>query len=169
MSWRSRTIRRMTAHLSKRTEATLILILGLFFGTLFAVGMPYWQSPVTMNEALPVTAVYQECTPRYQKNDLRGVRLRFANHDQLWVEHPVATKPLLDKLYSIPAGTVCEILVHPHSDNTILSLTANGQEIIAFDAAVQQLASEGNAFRYLGIVCYVLAGYGPISLLLRRR
>lgn len=169
MTWKSRLIRRATAHLSKRTEATLILILGLFFGTLFAVGMPYWQSPVTTEEALPITAVYRECKPSYKRRDLQSIKLIFTDHDPLWVENPVATESMLDKLYSIPAGTICEILVHPHSDNTVLSLVADGQEIIAFDASMQILVNEGNAFRYLGIFCYVLADYGLICLLVRRK
>lgn len=165
----SRFIRRVSTRLSRREEAIFLLVLGLFFGTLFAVGMPCWQGAVPQEEALPVTAVYQECDPSYNRRDLRDIMLRFSDRDYLLVDSAIATDALLDKLYSIPAGTVCELLVHPRSPSTVLSLIADGREIIAFDEAVSAIAREGEGFRYLGLFCYLLAGYGLLSLLLRRR
>lgn len=165
----SRFIRRVTSHLSRREEAVLFLIFGLFFGTLFAVGMPYWQGAVPREEALPVTAIYQDCDPSYSRRDLRDIMLHFTDRDYLLVDSAIATEALLAELYSIPQGTTCEMLVHPRSQSTLLSLIADGKEIIAFDEAVADIAVEGKGFRYLGIFCYILAAYGLLSLVVRRR
>lgn len=168
MRVRSRSIRRVTSRLSKREEAVLLLILGLFFGTLFAVGMPYWQGAVTREEALPVTAVYQDCDPSYNRRDLRDIMLHFTDRDYLLVDSAIATEALLGELRSIPAGTACELLVHPNSQSTVLSLIAGGREIIPFDGAVKAIAGEAQGFRWMGLVCYVLAVYGLWSLVKRR-
>lgn len=160
--------RRIADLFSNRGEAALLLILGLFFGTLFTFGMSHWQSEVSREEAIPLTATYQSCNPKYQRHhQLTDIMLRFSDRDYLLVDGSYATESLLSTLESIPSGTKCAILVHPNSPSTILSLNAGEKEIIAFDEAVQKLAAEAEGFRYLGIFCYILAVYGLWKLLKR--
>ncbi len=160
--------RRIANLFSNRGEAALLLILGLFFGTLFIFGMSHWQSEVSREEAIPLTATYQSCNPKYQRNHrLTDIMLRFSDRDYLLVDGSYATESLLSTLESIPPGATCAILVHPNSPSTILSLNAGEKEIIVFDEAVKKLAAEAEAFRYLGIFCYILAVYGLWKLLKR--
>lgn len=58
MGARSRAYRNMHTKSLGRIEAILVMIGMLFLGTVFSVGMQYWNKPVERAEAIPMTAVY---------------------------------------------------------------------------------------------------------------
>lgn len=150
-----------------------LLIAGIMLGTVFTFGMQYWHSPVTQEEAVKITAAYDHCKAIYghrrpNRNKLQDIMLYFSDHEgYLSVDNALTSTEVLNALQAIPAGTVLDMLTHPHSRKTILSLRAAGEEIIAFEDASARLAREAKGFLIFGICIYLLALYGGWSVLVR--
>lgn len=151
-------------------QAICLLVFGLLMGTVFTVLMQYTQGPVTIDEARPVSAVMEDVRGSYgrrnRRNSLREILIRFEDHAQLEIDHPVANRAMLDKLLSVAPGTTFDMLVHPNS-STILALSIDGEEIIGFDAAMAKLRGETTAFFWMGICLYAAAAFGAYVVILR--
>jgi len=151
--------------------AISLLIWGLLMGSIFTFLMDHTQGPVSVEEARPVSAVMEDVRGQYSRHRTAGRRLdtiyiRFADHEQLHIDAPVATEALLDELLAIAPGTRFNVLVHPNSA-TILALAMDGEEIMAFDESVAKLARENTGFFWLGMAMYLMAAYSAVVILLR--
>lgn len=154
-------------------RAIFFLIAGLIMGTVFTVLMNYTQGPVTMDEAIPVSAVMEDVRGSYTHRYRQGTRLqeiliRFEDYEQLDIDSVIATESLLTRLSAIPSGTTFDMLVHPNS-TTILALSIDGEEIVSFDDAVAKLQWENNGFFILGMVMYFFAAVGAVTMVIRIR
>lgn len=151
-------------------QAIFFLVAGLILGTVFTVLMDYTQGPVPMEEARPVSAVMEDVRGSYgrrnRRNSLRKILIRFEDHEQLGIDHPVADKAMLNRLLSVAPGTTFDMLVHPNS-TTILELRIDGEEIVNFDDAVAKLSGENKAFFWMGICLYAAAAFGAYVVILR--
>lgn len=167
---RQNKLTRLLKELPDLGQSIWLIVIGLIMGTVFTVLMDYTQGPVTMEEARPVSAVMEDVRGSYgrrnRRNSLREILIRFEDHAQLGIDHPVANKAMLDKLLSVAPGTTFDMLVHPNS-STILALTIDGEEIVIFDDAVAKLSGENKAFFWMGVCLYAIAAFAACVVILR--
>ena len=156
-------------------ECILLLIVGLLMGTVFTVGMGYWNAAVDPEEAIAVTAQYDGYELHYghgqrsaNRNKINHVDLLFTDHEQLTIVVSCITTELLDDIYSLQKGDTLDMLVHPNRGDTLLSITADGETILAFEDAMKRLTFERWGFFGIGVFCYIGAGVGAYYLIKRK-
>ena len=150
-------------------ECILLVIAGLLMGTVFTFGMGYWNESIAPEEALSVTAEYTGHEVDYgRRRSINEIDLLFADHGQLTIAGCCISSKLLDALASLKKGDTLDMLVHPNGGNTVLSITAQGETLLAFEDAMQRLSVERWGFLSLGLFAYLWAGIGAYCLIKRR-
>ena len=155
-------------------QCILLLIVGLLLGTVFTVGMSYWNADIDEADAIAVTAAYQGYDIDYSRRNgatrkrIAEVDLQFSDHEELFVDGSCADDDLLASLDALHKGDTLELLVHPNGFDMILSITADGKTILAFEDAMKYLTFERWGFFALGILCYLGAGVGAYYLIARK-
>ena len=165
---RRRAAERKLRHTAPPAVALIILLAGLFLGTMFALP----ERIVPREEAVRVTAALQEAqgvTRRRtgsRNRKLNTIRLCFSDHDPLFIRRAASTEELLAALSALPEGTVCDMLVPP-GGATLLSLHIGGQEVITYADTAEQIARGNAAGPLIGLFFFLMGGYGAWSLLMR--
>ena len=151
-----------------KAEAWFLLIAGLILGTVFTVGMPHWNAPIT-REAISATAVYQSYEEARGRNGrIKEIVIRFADHPQLYIDGGCVTEELRDSIRRLAPGTALSLIVHPNS-NTIMELQAGNSVLLEFQNTSQKLTREAAGFVVLGLFCYGMSAYGLITLIKNKR
>lgn len=165
MGARSRAYRNMHTKSLGRIEAILVMIGMLFLGTVFSVGMQYWNKPVERAEAIPMTAVYASYDVARSRHSIRFIQLSFqGNEISPDIDGNCATEELINLLDAIPAGTEVSILLHPNSD-TVLEIATEDRIILNFEESQRNLTREATAFQYIGWFLYAGAIVTGIKLI----
>ncbi len=156
-------------------ECILLIIVGLLMGTVFTVGMGYWNAAVEPEDAIAVTAVYDGYEIRYgrgkrsaNRNKINVIDLRFTDHEELAIVGSCIDNELLDDLYALRKGDRLDMLVHPNGGDKLLAITADGETILAFDDAIKSLSVERWGFFALVLFCYLGASVGAYYLIKRK-
>ena len=149
-------------------EAWFLLIAGFIMGTVFTFGMQYWSAPVTKEESIHATAIYESYATQREQGRVKEIIIRFKDHEQLYIDGACINDRLLNSIDSLVPGTELSMIVHPNS-NTILELHADNQVLLEFQNTSEKLTGEATGFMGLGLFCYVLSACGLISLLFRKR
>ena len=144
-----------------------MIFIGIVFGTVFTFGMRYWEGHVTKNDVVRVEAAFSSYKATYRRLHLREMIVYFENHEQLYIDGSCLTDSLVDRVKAIEPGTVLQLYVHPHS-HTILEMLDNGEVIMRFDESTAKLSSEVSAFTVLGILMYLSAAFGVLTLSRKR-
>ena len=151
-----------------KVEAWFLLIAGLIMGTVFTFGMQYWNAPVTKEESIHTTAIYESYATQRERGRVKEIIVRFKDHEQLYIDGVCINDMLLDSIDSFVPGIELSMIVHPNS-NTIMELHADNQVLLEFQNTSEKLTGEATGFMGLGLFCYVLSVCGLISLLFRKR
>ena len=151
-----------------KIEAWFLLIAGSIMGTVFTFGMQYWNAPVTKEESIHATAIYESYATQREQGRVKEIIVRFTDHEQLYIDGACINDMLLNSIDSLVPGTELSMIVHPNS-NTIMELHADNQVLLDFQDTVEKLTAEATGFMGLGLFCYVLSVCGLISLLFRKR
>lgn len=150
-------------------ECILLLIAGLLMGTVFTVGMGYWNAAVDVEDALPITAEYRDYDVRYSsRRNIKDVDLLFADHEALYIDGSCVNSEILAALASLRHGTTLDMLVHPNGGDMLLSIITDGETILTFEDAMERLSFERWGFFALGVFCYIGAGVGAYYLIKRK-
>ena len=151
-----------------KVEAWFLLIAGLIMGTVFTFGVQYWNAPVTKEESIHTTAIYESYATQRERGRVKEIIVRFKDHEQLYIDGVCINDMLLNSIDSFVPGIELSMIVHPNS-NTIMELHADNQVLLDFQDTVEKLTAEATGFMGLGLFCYVLSVCGLISLLFRKR
>ena len=149
-------------------EAWFLLIAGFIMGTVFTFGMQYWNAPVTKEESIHATAIYESYATQRERGRVKEIIVRFKDHEQLYIDGACINDMLLNSIDNLVPGIELSMIVHPNS-NTILELHADNQVLLEFQNTSEKLTGEATGFMGLGLFCYVLSVCGLISLLFRKR
>ena len=149
-------------------EAWFLLIAGFIMGTVFTFGMQYWNAPVTKEESIHATAIYESYATQREQGRVKEIIVRFKDHEQLYIDGACINDMLLNSIDNLVPGIELSMIVHPNS-NTIMELHADNQVLLEFQNTSEKLTGEATGFMGLGLFCYVLSAYGLISLLFRKR
>ena len=121
-----------------RGEAWLLLITGLIMGTVFTFGMQYWNAPITQEEAIHTTAIYESYATQRERGRVKEIILRFEDHEQLYIDGVCISDELLDSIDNLAPSTELSMIVHPNS-NTIMELHADNQMLLEFQNTSEKL------------------------------
>ena len=146
-------------------EAWFLLIAGLLMGTVFTFGMQYWNAPVTQEESIHTTAIYESYATQRERGRVKEIIVRFKDHEQLYIDGGCID--VLNSIDRLTPGTELSMIIHPNS-NTIMELHADNQVLLEFQNTAEKLAGEATGFMGLGLFCYVLSACGLIRLLFRK-
>ncbi len=149
-------------------EAWFLLLAGFIMGTVFTFGVQYWNAPVTKEESIHTTAIYESYIAQRERGRVKEIIVRFKDHEQLYIDGVCVNDMLLNSIDSFIPGIELSMIVHPNS-NTIMELHADNQVLLEFQNTSERLTGEATGFMGLGLFCYVLSVCGLISLLFRRR
>lgn len=149
-------------------EAWLLLIAGLIMGTVFTFGTQYWNAPITREEAICTTVVYESYKEQTKRGLVKGIILRFEDYEQLYIDGMCINEELRESIHSLTPGTELSLIVHPNSD-IIMELQAGDSVLLVFENTSEKLSGEVTGFMVLGVLCYVMAVCGVISLLFRKK
>ena len=151
-----------------KVEAWFLLIAGFIMGTVFTFGMQYWNAPVTKEESIHATAIYESYATQREQGRVKEIIVRFKDHEQLYIDGVSINDDLLNSIDNLVPGIELSMIVHPNS-NTIMELHTDNQRLLDFQNTAEKLNGEATGFMGLGLLCYVLSVCGLISLLFRKR
>lgn len=151
-----------------RAQAWLLVLVGLLMGTVFTVGEQYRNKPLSREEALSVTAVYDSSAERLRRGHVQEIIVRFADREQLYIDGGCVTEELRMQLRSLPAGTKVTLLVHPNSD-TILDWRMEDKVLLQFQDTTTSLGQDRMVSAALGVGCYLMVPLGLYELLRRKK
>lgn len=161
----------MKHYYRKRTDripkaaAWFLVIVGILLGTVFTLGMHYWESSVSKEEALYTEAIFESYDIIYGRHHtLKEIKVDFQDRQSLFIDGSCCSQTVLDKMAALKSGTVLCMYVHPNS-STLLEIQNGNNSILLFDNAMAKLSSEVSVFLFLGIFMYLAAFYGSIKLI----
>lgn len=165
MGARGRAYRNRRSKSLGRIEAILAVIGMLFLGTVFTVGMQYWNKPVERAEAIPMSAVYESYDVAHSRRSIRFIQLSFQDNEiSTDIDGSCVTEELINLLDAIPAGAEVSILLHPSSE-TVLEMTTEDHIILNFEESQRKLTREATGFQYIGWFLYAGAIVTGIKLI----
>ncbi len=147
-----------------KAGAIFLIIAGIFLGTIFTVGMRFWEGRVTKAEALRMNAVFSSYKEINRGGHTQEMIVQFADHEQLTIDGACLSDEVIRKVGALKPGTALDLYVHPNS-GTILEMAHGEEVIIGFDETVDKLSGEVLGFTALGIVLYLGAAFGIIKLI----
>lgn len=152
---------------SRREHAVFLLIAGLLLGTVFTVGIRYWNAPVRRTDTERVTAVFSSYKEIYKRGNIQKIVVYFEDHEQLSIDGICVRHEQEKAISQIPPGTVVKMMVHPNSD-VILEMEYGTNMLLDFDESIQRLSYEITAFTCLGVFCYIMAAVGGGDLVFQK-
>ena len=147
--------------------AWFLAIVGVLLGTVFSVGMHYWESSVSKEDAIHIEADFSSYEKLYSRGGVKEIKVYFQDRKPLFIDGTCCSQRVQNKLKGLKSGTILQLYVHPHS-STLLEIKTDSDSILLFEESIEKLSSEVNGFLFLGVFMYVCAGYGIIKLLLKQ-
>ena len=152
-----------------KTAAIFLLIAGFLLGNVFVFGVSYWSAPIEQKDALQIEANFMSYEERFGKrHHSKGIDVFFSDYEQLSIDGSCVDNSIREDLESLPENTKVQLIVHPNS-NTIMDMRIENRVILSFHEVQRKLSLEKDSFLSLGLLCYLGAGCGLISLLNRKR
>lgn len=157
-----------------------LLIAGLWMGVIFTL-MPWIRHPAPLEDTIPVSITMQKVEGDYayrrrQGYDLDEIRIYYSDEklvylpdcEWLYIPAVLSTETLLNKLAAYPIGTIFDARVEPDG-RSIIALSTEGAEIIAYEDACRTINTSNNLFVPLGVFMLAAAGYSVWALIIRWR
>ena len=137
------------------------------FCTAGFVSQPFLNRKIDVETAVMLSAVFDRADRVYGKHGVKYVDLEFQDADTQMVASCCLGYGLEEKLENIPSGTQMQLLIHPDSGN-VLQIQVEGETLLEFDYAQDQLWSEAMFFPILGIFMFACAVF-LLFVLIRKK
>lgn len=95
--------------------AVFLIIVGIFMGTVFTVGMHYWEAPLSKADTLSVNATFSSYKNIYKRGRINEIIVRFEDHEQLTIDGSCLNDKVINKVEALKPGTSLHLHVHPTS------------------------------------------------------
>ena len=123
-------------------EALLLVIIGLFLGTVFTFGNQYWNADVKQSDAIKKEAIFDSYKETFGKrHSTKGIYVYFFDCDQLYIDATCVNEKVRADLNNIESGTGVTLVIHPNSD-TILDMRIGEYVILEFDNTMDKIKKE---------------------------
>lgn len=137
--------------------ALLLALICLFIGTVFTVGMQYWNKSVKPQDCERVSTQFVS----YEKNYGRGknshhlheIDIKCADGREYTIDGSCLSKEVISKVSALKKGDNITLLLHPKGDQ-IIEFCVNNSIIMEFDESMSRLRVESNGFFIFGIFLY---------------
>lgn len=150
-----------------KPQAIFLIIAGLLLGTVFSVGVPYWQKDVQKDETVYLTATFDSMKiVRGKRRAIKELQVRFTDHAMLCIRGECASSYVIEELEEAEHGTPFEMYVHPNS-GYILELKTPDKTILSFDNSMGAFTWIRIGFIIMGCCAYFAAAVGAIKLIRR--
>lgn len=136
-------------------------------GTAGFISQPFLNRKIDVETAIMLSAVFDRADRIYGKHGVKYVNLEFQDADTQMVDSCCLGYGLEEKLENIPSGTQMQLLIHPDSGN-VLQIQVEGETLLEFDYAQDQLWGEAMFFPILGVFMFVCASF-LIYILIRKK
>ena len=133
------------------------MVLCLLMGTVFLVGMSYFNAAIEPEEAICVEACYASYEESVGRNS-RGLLVCCSDYKILDIDGACDSPALREKLDELAPGASVSLMIHPNA-STILDMRYMDTVYLEFDNTVEQLTNERYGFLALGVLCYIGAAY----------
>lgn len=146
--------------------AIALICLTLFIATMF-VRMPLENRRIGVREAVEFSGRYDCCEPFNSRRSLRYIDIQFLDGQEHTVDGVCSGHGLADRLEALPRGTQMELLLHPDS-GAVLQIEAEGEILLEFDFALDQLWREAVLFAVLGLAMYAGDAFLLVSVIRKK-
>ncbi len=158
-----RYMRRIKKRMSK-SDAYVLLIIGIILGNVFVFGQLYWNKTIEPNEAIQTCATYISHKESIRRGTTKGIYVSFSDYDKLYIHTVCINDMLRMQLDEVKEDTKVQMLIHPNSD-TILDMRTSDKILLDFHDVMKKLESEKEFFFIFGIGFYFVALISLIRLL----
>lgn len=144
--------------------AILILIIGLFLGSIFTFGQNYWQSKIELSEAIQIEATYESYDIDHRGERNKQIFIYSSDYARLTIDGMCINDELVESLSKLQPQTKIYLTVHPNSD-TILDMKTDNGSIMNFDEVQRELQVENIGFFIIGVFLYLCAIVSAVYLI----
>ncbi len=143
-------------------SAIVLIIVGLFFGSFFAIFMNYQIGNTSSGSLENIEAVYKNYRETYAKNSTECI-LYFEDAEPMYINRACYNRTIGEKLDEIEPGTKMIILLK--NGRLILDLKVNSESLLEYEHSMQLIKREGVGWTIMGLVCYSFAAFAIIKII----
>lgn len=146
------------------------IVIGILIGYVFTNITWHERALIDQSEAIPVTAIYNSHRFRYSsKGPLSEVVIYFDDYEKLYIPGACVRIETEDALEELQGGEKLNLLLHPNSGD-IWEVKSDESAILTFADAKARMQADNIGLSVIGgIVGYLCAIMGAVSLLLQWR
>jgi hypothetical protein len=133
--------------------AIMLLIAGIFLGTIFSFGMQYWNEEVTQEECIKIQTQFLGYKEVWRRGDIQQIAIDCANGKRYFIDGVSINSELQEHLRKIAPNENITLFIHPNSD-TIVEFSTKSNTIMIFSETIDKLGKEATAFLFLGFFMY---------------
>ena len=144
--------------------AVIMLIIGLFLGSIFTFGQNYWQGKIEESDATQIEATYNSYEIDYWRARIKQIFIYSSDYARLTIDGMCINDELVESLSKLQPQTKIYLTVHPNS-GTILDMKTDNGSILNFDEVQRELQVENIGFFIMGIFSYLCAIAAAVFLI----
>lgn len=141
------------------TGTILIIIATAFMGTVFTVGMQYWNKTIEYDDCKKIETQYVDyeeikgslATDKFKTKE---IAVGCVDGERYFIDGSCITAELITNLSGLHSGESITLLLHPNSD-AITEIRTQDKVIMEFNATIEDLGIERIGFFILGIFLYI--------------
>ena len=142
--------------------AIVMLLIGILLGSVFSLGMQYWNAKTT-REACTVVKTqflsYDEIWHAKPTISIVEIAVDCADGNRYFIDGISINDELREKLSLLSENESITLLIHPNS-NTIVDFSSSHGSLLVFDETINDLDCEATGFLFLGFFMYFCALVG---------
>ena len=133
--------------------AIVLLITGIFLGSIFSFGMQYWNKDVTQEKCIKIQTQFVGYKEVWRKGNIQEIAIDCTNGDRYFIDGESINLELKEYITKIATNENITLFIHPNSD-TIMEFSTNLGTILTFSETVDKLSKEATGFLFLGFFMY---------------
>ena len=146
-------------------QSVLLLVIGVFLGCVFTLGMQYWNQEVTRDNCTIVETQFIDYRITKNRSANREVVLNCSDSKRYFIDGELINSELKNNLSRLKINDEITLLIHPTS-NSVVEFSAGDVTLINFYEAINKLGNEATSFLYLGVFMYLCALLGLVNIIL---
>lgn len=139
--------------------AVVLLVVGIFLGSIFSFGVQYWNEELTREECIKIQTQFVGYKESRHRGRIQQIAIDCANGGRYFIDSVSVNSALQEQISKIAPNEDITLFVHPNSD-TILEFSTRSDTILTFSETIDQLGGEATGFLFLGLFMYLCSLVG---------